>query len=203
MAMELAAEHRANPQNDIVNTLLTGTVEDEPLSDDEFCNFFLMLIVAGNETTRTVTSQGMRLLMEHPDQYQALVDDPSLIPDAIEEILRYNPAVIAFRRTAMEERSSAAQALPDLAAVVAAGISKPHAIRLALRDARLTQRQRSSVPPSNPSSVSVICLPSSELGAAAGIIAKVSPENPVRAIILRFLQIHILMRSGIIQENAT
>lgn len=103
MAMELAAEHRANPRNDIVNVLLTGTVEDEPLSDEDFCNFFLLLIVAGNETTRTVTSQGMRLLMEHPEQYQALVDDPALIDDAIEEILRYNPAVIAFRRTAMED----------------------------------------------------------------------------------------------------
>jgi len=100
MAMELAAEHRVEPRNDIVNILLTGTVEDEPLSDEDFCNFFLMLIVAGNETTRTVTSHGMRLLMEHPEQYQALVDDPSLIEDAIEEILRYNPAVIAFRRTA-------------------------------------------------------------------------------------------------------
>ena len=103
MAMELAAEHRANPQSDIVDVLLSGTVEDEPLSDEDFCNFFLMLIVAGNETTRTVTSHGMRLLMEHPDQYQALVDDPSLIEDAIEEFLRYNPAVIAFRRTAMED----------------------------------------------------------------------------------------------------
>lgn len=103
LAMELAAGHRANPHNDIVNVLLTGTVEDEPLSDEDFCNFFLLLIVAGNETTRTVTSHGMRLLMEHPEQYQAMVDDPSLIEDAIEECLRYNPAVIAFRRTAMED----------------------------------------------------------------------------------------------------
>jgi cholest-4-en-3-one 26-monooxygenase len=103
MAMELAADHRANPKNDIVSVLLDGTVEDEPLSDEDFCNFFLMLVVAGNETTRTVTSHGMRLLMEHPHQYQALVDDPSLIEDAIEEILRYNPAVIAFRRTAMAD----------------------------------------------------------------------------------------------------
>ncbi len=103
MALELAADHRANPKNDIVNTLLTGPVEDDPLSDDDFCNFFLMLIVAGNETTRTVTSHAMRLLMEHPDQYQALVDNPELISDAIEEFLRYNPAVIAFRRTAMED----------------------------------------------------------------------------------------------------
>lgn len=113
MAMELAAEHRANPGNDIVDVLLKGTVEDEPLSDEDFCNFFLLLIVAGNETTRTVTSQGMRLLMEHPEQYRALVDNPELIPDAIEEILRYNPAVIAFRRTAMADIELGGQQLRE------------------------------------------------------------------------------------------
>lgn len=103
LGMELAAAHRESPSEGIVGTLLEGTVEDEPLSDDEFCYFFLLLIVAGNETTRTVTSHGMRLLLENPEQYQKLVDDPELIPDAIEEFLRYNPAVIAFRRTAMED----------------------------------------------------------------------------------------------------
>ena len=70
LAHELAELHRSNPQDDIVHVLLTGTVEDEPLTDEEFCHFFLLLIVAGNETTRTVTSQGMRLLMQHPEQYQ-------------------------------------------------------------------------------------------------------------------------------------
>ena len=103
MAQELAEQHRANPQDDIVNVLLNGTVEDEPLTDEEFCHFFLLLIVAGNETTRTVTSHGMRLLMEHPDQYQMLVDNPDLLEGAIEEFLRFNPAVIAFRRTAMAD----------------------------------------------------------------------------------------------------
>ncbi len=103
MAHELAENHRKNPQDDIVHVLLNGTVEDEPLTDEEFCHFFLMLIVAGNETTRTVTSQGMRLLMEHPEQYQQLVDNPDLLEGAIEEFLRYDPAVIAFRRTAMED----------------------------------------------------------------------------------------------------
>jgi cholest-4-en-3-one 26-monooxygenase len=101
--MELAAKHKESPHNDIVNVLLTGTVDEEPLSDDDFCNFFLLLVVAGNETTRTVTSHGMRLLMEHPEQYQQLVDNPAGIEDAIEEFLRYSPAVIAFRRTAMED----------------------------------------------------------------------------------------------------
>ena len=102
MAQALAAEHRENPQDNIVNILLNGTVEDEPLTDEEFCNFFLLLIVAGNETTRTVTAHGMRLLMEN-EQYQKLVDNPQLLDGAIEEFLRYNPAVIAFRRTAMED----------------------------------------------------------------------------------------------------
>jgi cholest-4-en-3-one 26-monooxygenase len=62
-----------------------------------------MLMVAGNETTRTVTSQGMRLLMEHPEQYQMLVDNPDLLEGAIEEVLRFDPAIIAFRRTATED----------------------------------------------------------------------------------------------------
>jgi cholest-4-en-3-one 26-monooxygenase len=103
IAMDLAAAHKVSPHNDIVNVLLSGTVDDEPLSEGDFCTFFLMLIVAGNETTRTVTSHAMRMLMEYPDQYQQLVDDPSRLDDAIEEFLRYNPAVIAFRRTAMED----------------------------------------------------------------------------------------------------
>lgn len=103
IAHEMAELHKANPQDDIVNVLLTGTVEDEPLTDEEFCHFFLLLIVAGNETTRTVTSQAMRMLMEHPDQYQMLVDNPDLLEGAIEEFLRYEPAVIAFRRTATED----------------------------------------------------------------------------------------------------
>ena len=102
LAQEMAADHRANPKDDIVNVLLNGTVEDEPLTDDEFCNFFLLLMVAGNETTRTVTTHGMRLLMEH-DQYTRLQENPDLLEGAIEEFLRYNPAVIAFRRTAMED----------------------------------------------------------------------------------------------------
>jgi cholest-4-en-3-one 26-monooxygenase len=103
VAMEIAQLHKVEPQNDIVNVLLTGTVDDEPLTEEEFCNFFLMLMIAGNETTRTITSHGMRLLMERPEQYRQLVEDPSLVEDAIEEFLRYNPAVIAFRRTAMAD----------------------------------------------------------------------------------------------------
>ena len=101
-ADKVMALHRENPCDDIVGALLRGTVEGEHLTEDEFRSFMLILIVAGNETTRTMTSQGMRLLMEHPEQFQALCEDPGLIPDAVEEILRFNPAVINFRRTVTE-----------------------------------------------------------------------------------------------------
>lgn len=99
----LAEKHRANPQDNVIAALLDGVVEGESLTEEEFSTFFLLLIVGGIETTRTATSQGMRLLMENPDQLQKLVDDPSLIPGAIEEILRFNPSFYAMRRTAMED----------------------------------------------------------------------------------------------------
>jgi cholest-4-en-3-one 26-monooxygenase len=102
-AMKLLEKHKANPQKDIIGALIDGNGKDEGLSEEEFVWFFLMLIAAGNESTRTVTSHGMRLLMEHPDQLQYLVDNPDKIPNACEEMLRYNTAFILMRRTAMED----------------------------------------------------------------------------------------------------
>ncbi len=89
--------------DNLIDMLVSGTVDGERLNDDEFSQFFLILLVAGNETTRTVTANGMKLLIENPDQLQELVDDPSLIGNAVEEFLRYEPAVMQFRRTAMAD----------------------------------------------------------------------------------------------------
>jgi cytochrome P450 len=108
-AMKLAEQHKTNPKNDIIGALLNGKGKESGLSDDEFVWFFLMLIAAGNESTRTVTSHGMRMLMEHPDQLQYLVDNPDRIPGACEEMLRYNTAFILMRRTAMEDVELAGQ----------------------------------------------------------------------------------------------
>lgn len=99
-AETLAAERKQCPKDDLTTLLLGATVDGERLTTAEFDSFFLLLALAGNETTRTVTAQGMRLLAEHPRERQRIVADPSLLPTAIEEILRYNPAVIHFRRTA-------------------------------------------------------------------------------------------------------
>ncbi|MBC8292505.1 MAG: cytochrome P450 [Proteobacteria bacterium] len=104
IAMGLAAEHKTNPrEGTVLDALLNGVVEGEALDEFEFCAFFLILIAGGIETTRTATSQGMRLLIEHPEQLQLLVDDPSLIPGAVEEILRYHPSFNYMQRTATRD----------------------------------------------------------------------------------------------------
>jgi cytochrome P450 len=102
-AMKLMEQHKTHPKKDIIGALLNGNGKDEGLSDDEFVWFFLMLIAAGNESTRTVTTQGMRLLMENPDQLQYLIDNPDKIPGACEEMLRYNTAFTLMRRQCVED----------------------------------------------------------------------------------------------------
>ncbi|MAT92075.1 MAG: cytochrome [Halioglobus sp.] len=102
-AANLAAMHRENPMDNITGALLDGELEGEPVSEDMFGWMFILILVGGNESTRTVIAQGMRLLMENPDQLQYLVDNPERIPDACEEMLRYNTAFISMRRTAMQD----------------------------------------------------------------------------------------------------
>ena len=102
-AMKVAEKHRDQPADNLTSMLLHHELDGEKLTELEYCAFFLLLCVAGNETTRTVTSNGMQQLIAHPDQLQLLVDTPSLIPRAVEEILRYEPAVHHFRRTALED----------------------------------------------------------------------------------------------------
>ena len=102
-AMQLAEKHKDNPQDNIIGALLRGHGGVDGLNEDEFVWFFLLLIAAGNESTRTVSSHGMRLLMDHPEQLQYLVDNPDKIPNACEEMLRYNTAFIMMRRQCMED----------------------------------------------------------------------------------------------------
>jgi cholest-4-en-3-one 26-monooxygenase len=97
-AQQLADDRRAHPRDDIVTTLLEAEVDGERLDELEFNLFFMLLAVAGNETTRNAISHGMLALLEHPDQMQALRDDPAKIDTAIEEILRWASPVMHFRR---------------------------------------------------------------------------------------------------------
>ncbi len=100
-AAKLAEKSRRNPGDDLATALLNAEVDGQRLSEMEFNSFFLLLAIAGNETTRTVTTNGMIDLIRHPAERRKVLDDPSLVPSAVEEILRHEPAVHAFRRTAM------------------------------------------------------------------------------------------------------
>jgi cholest-4-en-3-one 26-monooxygenase len=97
---DLARQRRADPRDDIVTLLVNAEIEGDSLSEVEFDMFMLLLTLAGNETTRNSTSWGMWALIEHPEQYARLREQPDLIDSAVEEILRWASPVLHFRRTA-------------------------------------------------------------------------------------------------------
>jgi cytochrome P450 len=92
-AMEFGDQRRtAEPRDDLTSVLLDHRFAGRQMSSFEFGTHFLQFVVAGNETTVTLLSSGLQVLLEHPDQLAELRADPSLLPDAIEEILRFaNP----------------------------------------------------------------------------------------------------------------
>jgi len=107
-ANRLASERRgqlatAGSSSDIMGALLEAEVDGARLSEREFDLFFLLLVVAGNETTRTAIAQGMLAFFEHPDEWSRLRDDRSLMPGAVEEILRWSTPILHFRRTATHD----------------------------------------------------------------------------------------------------
>jgi cytochrome P450 len=100
-AIELAGRRRAQePQDDLTTLLLGSDFGGEPMSDVDFGSFFVQLVVAGNDTTKTMLSSGLLALLEHPDQLDELRADRSLVPGAVEEILRWANPLHYFRRTA-------------------------------------------------------------------------------------------------------
>jgi cytochrome P450 len=99
-AHALAAEKRRRPGEDILTMLLLSDADGEKVSDEEFENFFFLLAVAGNETLRNAIPGGMLALIEHPRSRERLLADRSLLPSAIEEMLRFASPVMCFRRTA-------------------------------------------------------------------------------------------------------
>ena len=100
---QLTADRRENPKDDLITVLLNAEVDGEKLEDMELNIFFLLLAVAGNETTRNLIAGGMLAFFEHPDQWQRLKDDPSLMPTAVEELLRWISPIMYFRRTASKD----------------------------------------------------------------------------------------------------
>jgi cytochrome P450 len=100
---KLADERRACPRDDIVTKLVEAEIDGRPLTQHEYDVYFLLLSVAGNETTRHSISQGVLALISYPDQLQRLRDEPELLPLAAGEILRWATPVHHFRRTATRD----------------------------------------------------------------------------------------------------
>lgn len=103
-AIEFAGRRRQEePREDLTTLLLETEFGEGPMTDVDFGSFFVQLVVAGNDTTQSMLSGGLLALLQHPDQLAEVRADPSLVPGAVEEILRWANPLHYFRRTATED----------------------------------------------------------------------------------------------------
>ena len=102
-ADELAAHKRRHPADDVMSALVHAEADGEKLTGDELRMFFFLLVIAGTDTTRSALPGGVLALAGHPDAYRRLRADPRLLGAAVEEILRWHPPVLSFRRTATRD----------------------------------------------------------------------------------------------------
>ncbi len=99
----MIAERRERPTDDLTSVLVHAEIDGQKLEEHEIVMGFFLLVAAGNDSTKATYSSGMRALMEHPDQRRLVLEDPSLIPAAVEESLRMFPAFAHFGRTATQD----------------------------------------------------------------------------------------------------
>jgi cytochrome P450 len=100
---KLIAARRTEARDDLLSVLAGAEIDQQRLTDEDLLNFAFLLLVAGNETTRNLIALGTLALITHPDQCRLLVQDPTLIPVAVEEMLRWNSPVVHMARTATTE----------------------------------------------------------------------------------------------------
>jgi cholest-4-en-3-one 26-monooxygenase len=100
-AMEMAADRKANPRDDIVTKLVQADKDGHKLSDDEFGYFVILLAVAGNETTRNAITHGMNAFLDHPDQWELWKRDRPA--EMVDEVIRWATPVTVFQRTALTD----------------------------------------------------------------------------------------------------
>jgi cytochrome P450 len=100
---QLTADRRANPTEDLGSTIANATINGEPLSDIETVSYFAIIAAAGHDTSSASISGGMGALLQHPDQLARLQNDMSLMPLAVEEMVRWTTPVKEFMRTAQQD----------------------------------------------------------------------------------------------------
>lgn len=109
----LAEERKKNPGEDLVSVLLQADLDGEKFDELDFLIFCMLLVIAGNETTRNLITGGMLLLFENPDEMTRLKNDPSLMPTAVEEMLRLTTSVMHFERTATRDAEIRGQQIAE------------------------------------------------------------------------------------------
>jgi cholest-4-en-3-one 26-monooxygenase len=110
---EMIAARREHPTDDLTSVLVHAEIDGQMLEEHEIVMGFFLLVAAGNDSTKATYCSGMRALMEHPEERQALLDDPSLVASAVEESLRMFPAFAHFRRTATCDTELGGQAIRE------------------------------------------------------------------------------------------
>jgi cytochrome P450 len=108
---KMIAERREHPTDDLTSVLVHAEIDGQKLEEHEIVMGFFLLVAAGNDSTKATYSSGMAALMKHPEQRAELLEDPSLIPSAVEEALRMYPAFAHFRRTATCDTELAGQTI--------------------------------------------------------------------------------------------
>jgi cytochrome P450 family 130 len=115
---ELYEQRRREPQDDLLTALLHAEIDGVRLTEDELLAFGWLLLVGGNDTTTNLIGNGLELFARHPDQRRAMVDDPVLIPDAVDEVLRVASPTHALPRTATRDVEHEGGTIPQGARVL-------------------------------------------------------------------------------------
>lgn len=100
---EIAVERRERPQEDMISDLIQANYEDDRMTNDQIVLMIAALVAAGTETTTIGGTRGLKALLEHPDQLQRLREDPALLPNAVDELLRWDFGSIGLPRYAVED----------------------------------------------------------------------------------------------------
>jgi cytochrome P450 len=125
-ADDLGRRKRREPADDVMTALVQAEVDGEALTDAELQMFFFLLVIAGNDTVRSALPGGVLTLLQNPAAHQRLRADPSLLPSAVEEMLRVHPPVLTFRRTAARDVEMGGRAIRAGDKVVVYHVSANH-----------------------------------------------------------------------------
>ncbi|MEV0693967.1 cytochrome P450 [Streptomyces sp. NPDC050388] len=108
----LVAEAHETERDSLVGDMVRMQAEGDPISDHEIASVCYSLLFAGHETTTTLVSNALRVLLSHPDQWRHVVEDPRRIPGAVDEVLRYSPSIVGWRRKALRDAEIGGVAVP-------------------------------------------------------------------------------------------